>query len=254
MFCWPYNALAITNNVGTQVEYHYEDFVGNAPNFYLVGTISPSSSIMLFPSNYKKYNDARAGYNWGLPVGKYPQASWNSDQYINWQTQNGVNILGHKIDATTSQAIMGSVQALVGGITGSGQSITEGFGNMLGAVQEEYRHSMTPNVIGGNINSGDVGFAYNKMSPTYYKMSIKSEYAQIIDNWFSMYGYKVNRLATPNIHKRSNWDYIKCIQVNLEGNIPEKDLESIRSLFNNGCTFWHTTTYYLDYSRTNSIL
>ena len=69
-----------------------------------------------------------------------------------------------------------------------------------------------------------------------------------------MYGYKVNRLATPNIHKRSNWDYIKTIQVNIEGNVPEKDLDSIRSLFNNGCTFWHTTTHYLDYSQTNSIL
>lgn len=254
LFTWPYVGLSISNNVGTQVDYHYEDFVGNAPNFYLVGTISPSSSIMLFPSNYKKYTDAKAGYNWGLPVGKYPQGSWNSDQYTNWQTQNGVNILGHKIDATTSQAIMGSIQALVGGLTGSGESVAEGFGNMLGSVQEEYRHSMSPNVIGGQINSGDVGFAYDKMSPTYYKMTIKSEYAQIIDNWFSMYGYKVNRLATPNIHKRSNWDYIKCIQVNLEGDIPEKDLESIRSLFNNGCTFWHTTTNYLDYSQTNSIL
>ena len=254
LFTWPYVGLTISNNVGTQMDYHYEDFVNNAPNFYLVGTISPSSSIMLFPSNYKKYDNARAGYNWGLPVGKYPQGSWNSDQYTNWQTQNGVNILGHKIDATTSQAIMGSVQALVGGLTGSGQSVAEGFGNMLGAVQEEYRHSMTPNIVGGQINSGDVGFAYDKMSPTYYKMTIKSEYAQIIDNWFSMYGYKVNRLATPNIHKRSNWDYMKCIQVNLEGDIPEKDLESIRSLFNNGCTFWHTTTHYLDYSQTNSIL
>ena len=65
----------------------------------------------------------------------------------------------------------------------------------------------------------------NKMSPTYYKMTIKQEYARIIDNWFTMYGYKVNRLATPNIHKRSNWDYIKTIQVNLEGNIPEVDLD-----------------------------
>ena len=31
---------------------------------------------------------------------------------------------------------------------------------MLGAVQEQYRHSMMPNTIGGQINSGDIGFAY----------------------------------------------------------------------------------------------
>ena len=234
--------------------YHYEDFVNNSPNFYLTGTVTPSCSIMLWPSNYKKYDNAKAGYNWGLPVGKYPQGSWNSDQYTNWLTQNGVNILGHRIDAMTAGAGAGTIQAIAGLATGNPMAGIEGIANIFGAVQENYRHSMTPNIIGGNINSGDIGYAYHKMSPTYYKMSIKAEYARIIDNYFTMYGYKVNRLATPNIHKRSNWDYIKCIGVNLEGNIPEKDLDSIRSLFNNGCTFWHTTTYYLDYSRTNSIL
>ncbi len=254
LFTYPYNALAITNNVGTQIEYHYEDFVNNSPNFYLTGTVTPSCSIMLWPSNYKKYDNAKAGYNWGMPIGKYPQGSWNSDQYTNWLTQNGVNILGHRIDAMTANAGAGAIQTIAGIATGNFLAGTEGIGNIFGAVQENYRHAMTPNVIGGQINSGDIGYAYHKMSPTYYKMSIKYEYAKIIDDYFSLYGYKVNSLKTPNIHKRSNWDYIKCIQVNLEGNIPEADLDTIRGLFNNGCTFWHTTTYFLDYSRTNSIL
>ena len=254
LFTYPYNVLTVTNNVGTDSEFRYEDFVNNSPNFYLIGTITPGNSMIIFPSNYKKYNNARAGYSWGLSVGKYPQGSWNSDQYTNWLTQNGVNFLGHKVDAVKAQAGAGAIQALVGGATGNIEGIASGIGGMFGAVQEQYRHSMMPNTIGGQINSGDIGFAYDKMSPTYYKMTIKSEYARIIDNWFTMYGYKVNALKTPNIHKRSNWDYIKTIQVNLEGNIPEVDLDSIRSLFNNGCTFWHTTTYFLDYSRTNSIL
>ena len=255
LFCYPYNYLAINNNVGSQAEYHYEDFVSNSPNFYLVSTITPSCSIMLFPSNYKKYNTtAKVGYAYGLPVGKYPQGSWNSDQYTNWLTQNGVNILGHRLDAGTSQALHGTMQLVSGGLSQDAETVGEGLGNMFGSVQEMYRHSMMPNNIGGQLNSGDIQFAYGKMSPTYYKMSIKAEYAQIIDNWFTMYGYKVNLLKTPNIHKRSNWDFIKCINVNLEGNIPEKDMDEIRSLFNRGCTFWHTTTYFLDYSRTNSIL
>ena len=69
-----------------------------------------------------------------------------------------------------------------------------------------------------------------------------------------MYGYKINEVKALNIHKRSNWDFIKTIQANIEGDVPEKDLDSIRSLFDNGCTFWHTTTNFLDYSKTNSIL
>lgn len=254
LFTYPYSLLAITNNAGTQAEFHYEDFINSSPLFSLVAVPSPSGSVWLYPNNYKKSTDTRGGYNWGLPIGKFPQCSWQGDQYTNWMTQNGVNIFGHKIDAGTSQAIMGTIQAISGGVAGDAGTIGEGFGNMFGAVQEKYRHSMMPSTIEGQVNSGDVTYAMGKMSPTYYKMSIKAEYAKIIDDWFSMYGYKVNEIKTPYIHKRSNWDYIKCINVNLEGDIPEKDMASIRSLFDKGCTFWHTTTYFLDYSRTNSIL
>lgn len=254
LFVAPYNMLAITNNSGSQNEYHYEDFINNTPIFSLISVPSPSGSLWLFPNNYKKSSTNKSGYNWGMPIGKYPQCSWQGDQYTNWLTQNGVNIFGHRIDAVTSQAIMGTAQALIGGATGQYDSIGEGFGNMFGAVQEKYRHSMMPTTIEGQINSGDVTFAFQKMSPTYYKMSIKAEYAQVIDNWFSMYGYKVNRLATPNIHKRSKWDYIKTINVNLEGAIPEKDMSKLIRMFDRGCTFWHDTSHFLDYSQTNSIL
>lgn len=254
LFVAPYNTLLVSNKVGMQTEYKYEDFVNNTASFKVVGTVSPGNSMYIFPKNYKLNSTADLGYNWGMPIGKFPQGSWSSDPYTNWLTQTGVNILGHKIEGPEAKAMAGSIQALVGAVTGNADSIATGLGGMFGAVQEQYRHSLIPDTINGQINSGDITYAYTKLNPSYYKMTIRQEYARIIDNYFSIYGYKVNLLKTPNIHKRSNWDYIKCIDVNLEGNIPEKDLDSIRSLFNNGCTFWHTTTYYLDYSRTNSIL
>ena len=42
--------------------------------------------------------------------------------------------------------------------------------------------------------------------------------------------------------------------VNIEGDVPEADLDKIRSLFNNGCTFWHNTSTFLNYSASNGIL
>lgn len=254
MYTFPYNYLSITNNTGVEVPYHYEDFINNTPIFNLVGTITPSCSLMLYPSNYKKSSASKSGYNWGIPVGKYPMGSWNSDQYTNWLTANGINILGQRIDAPTSQALMGTFGALASAGASDYEGIGSGLGTMFNAVQENYRHSLQSPTIGGQVNSGDITYAHGKMSPTYYKMSIKQEYARIIDDYFTLYGYKVNDVKTPNIHKRSNWDYIKTIKVNLEGDIPENDMEKIRTMFDNGCTFWHTTTYFLDYTRTNSIL
>ena len=32
---------------------------------------------------------------------------------------------------------------------------------------------------------------------------------RIIDNWFSKYGYKVNKLKIPEISSRTNWNYVQ---------------------------------------------
>lgn len=46
-------------------------------------------------------------------------------------------------------------------------------------------------------------------------MSIKQEYARVIDNFFNMYGYKVNDVKIPNITGRLNWNYVKTVDINL---------------------------------------
>ena len=85
-------------------------------------------------------------------------------------------------------------------------------------------------------------------------MSVKSEYAKIIDDYFTMYGYKVNSLKIPNITGRTYWNYVKTIGCNFEGNIPQGDLNEIKNMFNRGITLWHNPTYYLDYSQSNTIV
>lgn len=268
---FPYCYLSIANNNGTQIDFKYEDFINNTPSFDIYAVMTAGGQNSLVPNNYK-LNSGVSGYNifynYGITGGKYPTCSWNTDPYTNWLTQNGVNIGGKIIDAPTSQAISGTIEAITGaaaiGATGlgSGSEITQtgigrvagGLSKMFNAVQENWKHSLQAPTLAGQVSNGDLCYALGNTDFTYYKMSIKYEYAEIIDNYFTMYGYKVNRLATPNIHKRSNWDFMKTTDINLEGNIPEKDLDKIRELFNNGCTFWHTTQYYLDYSRTNSIL
>jgi len=260
LFCYPYNVLAISNNVGTQAEYRYEDFINNTPVFSLVAAVSPSCSVWLYPNNYKKNNGVKGGYNWGIPVAKYPQGSWNGDMYTNWMTQNGVNIFGTRIDAPTSHAIMGSLQALTGAATGSYESIGSGIGAMFGAVTEQYRASMIPNQIGGQVNSGDVCYAFNKMSPTYYKMTIRDEYARIIDDWFTRFGYKINRVKLPNQTGRTYWNYVKIgsgesigYSTNTERSVPAASMEIINTIYRNGTTIWHLHANIGNYSLNNTI-
>ena len=78
------------------------------------------------------------------------------------------------------------------------------------------------------------------------------ESSERIDKYFSVYGYKVNKIKVPNINSRSNWNYIKTIGANIHADIPQGDLDQIKNMFNTGITFWHTTTHFLDYSQNNS--
>lgn len=261
LFCYPYNVLSITNNVGTMAEYRYEDFINNTPIFSLVGAVSPSCSVWLYPNNYKKSGDAKGGFNWGIPIAKYPQGSWNGDQYTNWMTQNGINLFGTRIDAPTKQAIGGSIQALIGAGTKDFETIGSGLGQMFGAVQEQYRASMIPNQIGGQVNSGDVVYAYNKMSPTYYKMTIREEYARIIDEWFTRFGYKINRVKIPNQIGRANWNFVKIgsgesigYSTNVNRSIPSSSMEVINTIYRNGTTIWHNHENIGNYSLSNNIV
>ena len=261
LFTYPYSCLTITNNAGTQVEYRYEEFLSNEPVFSLVGVPSPQGSVWLYPNNYKKSSATKAGYNWGLPIGKYPQGSWQNDMYTNWLTQNGVNIFGNRLGADVSHAIMGGLQALTGAASGDYAGIGSGIGSMFGAVQETYRASMIPNQIGGQINSGDVAFAYDKMSPTYYKMTIRAEFAAIIDDWFTRFGYKVNRLKLPNQTGRTYWNFVKIgagesigYSTNLTRSVPASSMEIINNIYRAGTTIWHDHSNLGNYSLNNTIV
>lgn len=262
LFCWPYNYFYITNNVGSDVEFHYEDFVSNTASFKTIGVITPGCSIKCFPLNYKKLSDSSSmnSYNYGISGAKYPICSWNTDVYTNWLTQNGVNILGVTLNAAQKGVIggalmttLGAAQLATGNIIG-GATMASGLGQIAGAMQENYRHSLVPDSAQGNINSGDITYSAGNMDIPLYKMTIRSEIAESIDNFFSMYGYKVNVVKVPNITGRRYWNYVKTVGANIEGLIPEFYMDELKAMFNNGITLWHDSTKFLDYSQTNSIV
>lgn len=126
-----------------------------------------------------------------------------------------------------------------------------GIANTLGEI---YKESLVPDQSQGNLNAGDVITASGNNDFHFQCMSIKQEYARIIDNFFSMFGYKVNQVKLPNITGRSNWNYVKTIDMNLEGNFPENDKQELKRIFDDGITFWHNSNTFLDYSQSNNIV
>lgn len=84
-------------------------------------------------------------------------------------------------------------------------------------------------------------------------LTIKAEYARIIDNFFDMYGYKTNRVKIPNITGRPYWNYVRTSGIVLDiANAPQPYIQKVIDCFNRGITFWHNPANVGNYSLDNS--
>ena len=281
----PYNYFTITNNSGTDLEFYYEDFRGT-PDFAVDGSFEQGCNVMCYPTNSKRTSTTAAimagdGWTEGLVGGKLPQVSWSSDYYLNWEAQNGKNIV-----IQTGLAAASWATGVIGGITGAANqnwnmretAVQRGYmpdeeampsaggSGLVGSVfglasqvantQNTIRKAkMVPPQAKGNSSTGTLSYATgNATKFTARKMSVRAEFARQIDGYFSMFGYKVNTNKIPNFTGRANWNYVKTIGFNCEGDVPEGDLQEYKNMFNNGVTLWHNPTTFMDYTQNNNII
>lgn len=261
---YPYCCILADNNAGSTAIYKPELF-SNAqkPVFSIEGSIGQGNSIKLIPINYNNDGIFTGNYQEGLQAGKLPICAWKSDYYLNWATQNSINMTASAITSPISGLVSGAMSGLAGGVMGAViggvvGATTSGLMTTVNNIAKTETSKIQPDVAHGNVNVCDlnIGF-FGESNPCLFSikaMSIKAEYAKIIDGFFDMYGYKVNEVKTPQFNSRTYWNYVKTVDCNVEGNIPQEDLHVIRNMFDRGCTFWHGATNMYNYNLTNSIV
>lgn len=237
-FVYPYNYILVSNNIGNQNIYKYEDFYNSdAIGFAIQMALSIGVSCRLVPRGYKNidYN-----YDESLPLAKYPTGSWSTDAFTNWLTANAVNI-GTEIIGTGVGVATGNIATVSGNIS-----------NLIGQF---YSASLLPNIKGGQ-NTGDVNFSSKSNTFNIYNMRAKTEYMKIIDDYFTRFGYAAKRLETPNIIGRKNWNYIEIGSSESIGfgSVPTSYMETINKACRRGVTIWHNHANLGNYSLDNSIV
>lgn len=248
----PYVYLMVDNGGGTAVEYFFEKFSTDDIKFTIYSVLTSGMSIRAVPLNYNGvgYNDAE-----GINLSKYATCSWNTDAYTSWLTQSAVNV-----GLSTVGTIAGTVGALsLAPVTGgasiaAGASVVSGAVGIASTLASANERMSTPPQLHGNTNTGDVATARGDVTFKAYSMSIKKEFAQIIDGYFNMFGYKVNTVKYPNKNHRQNYWYTKCIDASITGKIPMDDLRKIKACYNNGITFWKNPDNIRNYSAPNRIV
>lgn len=151
-----------------------------------------------------------------------------------------------------NNSVSNNVEPLtVKGKTGSTEvSLDIGDGSLLGVARslgQLYDIARKPPQMNGTQSSlSDYALGFKQMTVEY--LTIKAEYARIIDQYFTMFGYATHRVKVPNIRGRRYFNYVQTKACILEANAPEIYKQQIINIFNRGITFWHTEnlTYIAD--------
>lgn len=242
LLAYPYNLLYATNNNGKNAEYRIENFSSSAViKFDITGNIAPLPTVMATPTNYKGVTNY---YEEGITLEGFPLCSWRDDVYKNWLAQNGKSIaINTVVDgvAVAGGLVSGNPMAVIGGAMG-----------VLQHMGEMSTRASQPPQARGNINNGALNCGMYSNTFYFSHLNIKREFAERIDRYFDLYGYKVNMVKVPNRTGRPSWNYVQTIDANVTGSIPFNDISKIRSIYDSGITFWHGD-YVGDYTRDNTI-
>ena len=253
LLTYPYNFLYVTNLQGNHGIFHYEYFANDTCDFILAGDMSPNSSFMLVPKNYK---GVVVNYDEKMVLSGFPQLSYNTDSFKAWLAQSASSlfmtsavspaansyIAQERLSMLSNQATA-ALGAKVTAI-GAGLQCAQAIGNMV-------QHFFMPDQARGGQGSQTLA-ALGLLDFAFMHKHIRPEFVSIIDDYFNMYGYATKRVKKPNRNARPHWTYTRTIGCDIHGGIPNDDARRICDIYDNGITFWKNGNEIGDYSLDNS--
>ena len=281
---YPYTYLNLTDYNGSSSQLRYELLGGL--NIAIKYALGPQCQAIAFPLMYMGV----ANIDFGIVTQCGALGSWNSNYYQNWLAQNAGSIALSVAGAALS-GIGGAVsfanaaRTLSTGAKAS-HSVRKQYTKMAererlvgmgqvaaGAATAGSLYSSTstashqPSVTRGQL---DMNTAYSTGIQGVYaqKITVKREIAQQIDEFFSRFGYSVERIEGVNIVSRPNWNYVKTVgsapkSLNTGSDAPSPfsrgrgtpadALAVIQNAFDNGVTFWHTTSGFGNFQLANGL-
>lgn len=231
LYCEPYNYLYMSNRQGQYATLAWEKFDNIKQNPAVIdalGILSESSKAMAVPRNY---NGVAYNYDEGISMPSWLQCSWSSDMFTTWLAQNGASwAIGGliQIGTTVASAATGNVAGLVTGVS-----------SVIGSLVQFNQHYNAPPSLQGN--SGAVSTLAGKGENWFsvWHQCIRREFAEKLDDFFHMYGYKRNAFEVPNRRARSRWNFIQLNMFNASGAIPGQYMSRLRDIHLKGIRYWN---------------
>ena len=177
------------------------------------------------------------------------QCSFNVDTYKAWLAQNSSTLAVNAL-STVYGAAEGALTAKTP--TEAYASVGRASMQALKQLAEVVDHSKMPNQAKGASGTQAL-LASGQLQFTFMTKHIKPEFATIIDDYFTMFGYATHRTKIPNRNVRPHWTYTKTTGCVIHGSVPADDMKNICKIFDNGITFWKNGNEIGNYSLDNSV-
>lgn len=268
LYTAPFCGVYVDNLQGNAANYAYEYFKDRKPVFNIVGVVNGNLECASIPANYK---GLPTNFQESLIMGGFPQCAWNVDTFKAWIAQNkyaiAAGVANTAIDtvkqaalAATGVGMAGEVAGMSAAMTGAGSAQTiQAVGQYANAYQnaQNVSYNTQGDILNKTINlvaqvktastqpnhargqqSSSVFCAMGYQGFHYMPYRIQGQFAKIVDDFFSMYGYKTNRLKVPNRNGRKAWNYVKTCGCNLTGSAPADVTASLVNIYDKGITFW----------------
>lgn len=225
LFCYPYNYMEVSDLRGGKRELKWEFWNANhVGEMHIRGCIFGKPTIMTFPDYYRDIsNDVENS----ICFDDFPTVSWVGDAYQVWLAQHTPDFVG-KLIANTLTAPLNPAD-----------SISQIGGNIVNIITESLRMRRMPQTPHGSQNTEVISTQSNSLGFYYTQYTVRNEYARIIDEYFSRFGYACHRTKIPNRNARQNWTYTKTVGCEINASIPVDDAVKIKQIYDHGVTFWN---------------
>lgn len=245
LYTYPYSLIYATNNNGTATDYRLEKFDSNLADptllFKVTGCVSPEGVCKMSPWHYKGSDT----YNFeeGILLNGFPNCAWITDNYKLWLAQNQNQ---QELARNTSYVGLMAGAFMVGGglatlnpmLIGSGLASAGGSLSSILSLNAQKKDAAIQPPQSKGIACGSVAMNEGCMTFTIMFKTIDDNHVRMVDDTFTMYGYKTQIVKIPNRCVRENFTYTKTVGCNVYGNLCYEDLNKIKSIFDNGITFW----------------
>lgn len=238
LFTFPYTCLKVSTSYGTSIITRYEYFKDSIPDFEILSGFSSNPSVTLVPHNY---NGDIYSWDMALEINQFPQVAYTVDSYKAWIAQGGmISMIGRDIGNTIttlgSAAISTAINPSLGAYAAARGVISQDV-NTVSAITEIARQKNMPDRARGQL-SGNAQITHKLLNYYFEVRQIRREYAEMVDEYFTMFGYAYNKVGIPNLHARPHYTYIKTANAIVTGDIPSTACTDIKTALNSGITFW----------------